>query len=51
MSAKTPSKQSPKKKSLQKLIVFALLVVAIIAFFAFDLSHYLSFAYLKENQL
>ena len=51
MSAKTPSKQSPKKKSLQKLIVFALLAVAIIAFFAFDLSHYLSFAFLKENQL
>ena len=51
MSAETPLKQTPKKKSWQKLIVIALLAAAIIAFFAFDLSHYLSFAYLKENQL
>ncbi len=40
-----------KKASLQKLVVLALIASAIITFFAFDLSQYLSFSYLKENQL
>jgi len=40
-----------KKNPYQKLIVVALLASVIIIFFSFDLSHYLSFSYLKDNQL
>lgn len=36
---------------LKKLIILALIGVAIAAFFTFDLSQYLNFSYLKDNQL
>ncbi len=45
------SKNDSKRYPKQKIIIFTLIAAAIIAFFAFDLSHYLSFSYLKENQL
>ena len=55
MSSKQSSKQSSKKSSknlsIQKSLVFALIILAVTAFFALDISHYFSFAYLKENQL
>jgi len=51
MSSKQSSKKSSKNLSIQKSLVFALIILAVTAFFAFDISHYFSFAYLKENQL
>ncbi|MCU7940735.1 MAG: FAD-dependent oxidoreductase [gamma proteobacterium symbiont of Bathyaustriella thionipta] len=42
---------SLKKLSRQKLIILVLIILAVIAFFTFDISHYFSFSYLKENQL
>jgi len=51
MSSANATTNTKNKRHIQKLIVVALLAAAIIAFFAFDLSHYLSFSYLKENQL
>jgi len=40
-----------KKLSFKKLMVLTIIGLAIAAFFAFDLSQYLNFTYLKENQL
>ncbi|MCW8929816.1 MAG: FAD-dependent oxidoreductase [Gammaproteobacteria bacterium] len=54
MSSAKSSATTPKKTSAlssKKFFVLALVLSAIVAFFAFDLSHYLSFTYLKENQL
>ncbi len=42
---------STNKNNYQKILVLSLVAIAISAFFAFDLSQYLSFSYLKANQL
>lgn len=36
---------------VQKIVLILLIITAIITFFIFDFDHYLSFSYLKENQL
>ncbi|MCU7800886.1 MAG: FAD-dependent oxidoreductase [gamma proteobacterium symbiont of Lucinoma myriamae] len=36
---------------MQKTVLILLIVITIIAFYSFDFAHYLSFSYLKENQL
>ncbi|NOQ78341.1 MAG: NAD(P)-binding protein [Gammaproteobacteria bacterium] len=36
---------------VQKIVLILLIITAIITFFTFDFDHYLSFSYLKENQL
>ncbi|MCN4144810.1 MAG: FAD-dependent oxidoreductase [Thiohalomonas sp.] len=42
---------SSKKMTVQKIVLILLIITAIIPFFTFDFEHYLSFSYLKENQL
>ena len=42
---------SSKKMPVQKIVLILLIITAIITFFIFDFDHYLSFSYLKENQL
>ncbi len=48
--AQTSSKNTTPNIFRNRLIILAMVITAIVAFFSFDLSHYLTFEYLKENQ-